>query len=120
MPRVVHFEVSADDPERAVGFYQGVFGWDLQRWGDQDYWLITTGKEAPGIDGGLMRRNPDMPSVVNTIDVPNLDDYIAKVTAAGGAVVAPKMAVAGVGYLAYCADTEGNVFGMMQADPSAA
>lgn len=44
MPRVVHFEISADEPERAVKFYTDVFGWDVKRWGGpKDYWLITTG-----------------------------------------------------------------------------
>jgi predicted enzyme related to lactoylglutathione lyase len=57
---------------------------------------------------------------INTIDVPFLDDYVAKVVAAGGTIVFPKMAVPGVGYLAYGRDTEGVIFGMMQSDPSAA
>lgn len=54
MPRVVHFEVHADDPERAANFYSGVFGWELAKWeGPQDYWLITTGPDdEPGINGG--------------------------------------------------------------------
>jgi len=45
MPRVVHFEIHADDPQRAANFYQGVFGWDIKKWeGPEDYWLVTTGK----------------------------------------------------------------------------
>jgi predicted enzyme related to lactoylglutathione lyase len=67
-----------------------------------------------------MRRDPGMPAVVNTIDVDSLDDMIATVTANGGTVVAPKMTIPHVGYFAYCKDTEGNTFGMMQNDPSAA
>jgi predicted enzyme related to lactoylglutathione lyase len=122
MARVVHFELAADDPERAILFYEKVFGWQIQKWdGPQDYWLATTGdKGAPGIDGAIMRRSSDMPAVVNTIDVVSLDEALAKLTANGGTVVAPKMTVPGVGYLAYCQDTEGNTFGMMQSDPSAA
>ena len=57
---------------------------------------------------------------VNTIDVPSCDDYLGKVAAAGGRSVVPKMAIPGVGWLAYCADPEGNTFGIMQADESAA
>ena len=41
------------------------------------------------------------------------------VLAAGGAITRPKDAVPGVGWLAYCTDTEGNPFGLMQADPNA-
>lgn len=124
MPRVVHFELSADDPERAVKFYEEVFGWKTQTWdGPQSYWLLTTGEQGqPGINGGLMRRsdNPLPPaSATNIIDVPSVDEYSEKITGQGGKVLMPKSAVEGIGYVAYCEDTEGNVFGIMQFDPSA-
>jgi predicted enzyme related to lactoylglutathione lyase len=123
MARVAHFELTADDPERASAFYSEVFGWQLQRWegGQQDYWLITTGDESePGINGGLLRRS-DMPGqpVVNTVSVDSVDDAVGAVEANGGSVMLPKMAVSGIGWLAYCRDTEGNMFGLMQADPTA-
>ena len=62
MARVIHFELAADDPERATEFYTKVFGWQIQKWdGPQDYWLATTGAPgAPGIDGAIMRRDPGM------------------------------------------------------------
>ena len=50
----------------------------------------------------------------------DLDAAVEKVVAAGGAITNPKHAVAGVGWLAYATDTEGNPFGMMQDDESAA
>jgi uncharacterized protein len=122
MPRVVHFELAADDPERATMFYTNVFGWKLNKWdGPEDYWLATTGAaDQPGIDGAIMRRNENMPPLVNTIDVASVDDTVAKIEASGGRVAAPKMPIPGVGYLAYCLDTEGNMFGIMQRDTSAA
>ncbi|HEX8456704.1 MAG TPA: VOC family protein [Pyrinomonadaceae bacterium] len=121
MPRVIHFELSADEPERAVKFYEEVFGWQTQKWdGPQSYWLLMTGaEEQPGINGGLMRRS-DNPLAshlaTNTIDVPSVDEYAEKIAAHGGKVVIPKGTVPGVGYVAYCEDTEGNVFGLMQFD----
>lgn len=121
MSRVMHFEIHADDPERAASFYRDVFDWQVSKWeGPVDYWLAATGPDTDhGINGAIMhRRNGG--SVWNTIDVPSLDDAIAKTTSAGGKVVQPKTTVPGVGYMAYCADTEGNVFGLMQADESAA
>jgi predicted enzyme related to lactoylglutathione lyase len=121
MPRPVHFDFPADDPERAIRFYSDVFGWKFEKWeGPMEYWLISTGpKEAPGVDGGMGRRgNPDM-GVVNTIDVPSVDEYVRKITAAGGKVLQTKMAIPGVGWYATCQDTEGNAFGIMQDDPSA-
>ncbi len=122
MPRVIHFEIHADDPERAGAFYQRVFGWESTRWeGPEPYWLVKTGPDGqPGIDGGIIKRRDPRGNVYNTIDVPDLEAFLAKVEAEGGKTVVPRMPVPGVGWLAYCKDTEGNVFGMMQADPAAA
>lgn len=121
MPRVVHFEFPADDPDRAIGFYSKLFGWTFNKWGAEDYWLIGTGGEGePGIDGGMGRRSPNNDIVVHTVGVDNLDKCIQTVTANGGSVVMPKTPIPGVGWLAYCNDTEGNRFGMMQPDPAAA
>jgi hypothetical protein len=121
MPRVVHFEIAADDPERAVSFYETVFGWEITKWdGPMEYWLIKTGPEdEPGIDGGLAKRTDPSTGTENTIDVDSVDDYVAKIEAGGGKILRPKSAVPGVGWLAYCQDTEGNTFGIMQSDAAA-
>ena len=121
MPRVVHFEIPADDPRRAVAFYEKVFDWKIAKWegGNEDYWLATTGEAGePGIDGGITRRSAT-PTVCNTLGVSSVDEYARRVVESGGKVVAPKMAIPGVGYLAYCLDSEGNMFGIMQPDMSA-
>ena len=56
MPRVIHFEFAADNPERAAKFYREVFGWESAKWGGpMDYWLVKTGSDGPGIDGGILR-----------------------------------------------------------------
>lgn len=117
MPRVVHFEIPTEDPSRALAFYQSVFGWQSQKWdGPEDYWLLTTGAaEQPGINGGLMKRHDPRQPVTNTVDVPSVDDFCAKITQAGGEIVVPKMEIPGVGYLAYFKDTEGNIFGIMES-----
>jgi predicted enzyme related to lactoylglutathione lyase len=121
MPRVVHFDIGADDPERAIKFYTEVFGWHIDKWeGPIEYWLITTGEQSdPGINGGLARRQDPTQSTLNTIDVPSVDEFIEKTTAAGGKVLQPKMAIPGVGWYATCQDTEGNAFGLMEEDESA-
>src|SRR3989304_2546955 len=104
MPRVVHFEILADDPERS---------------GPQGYWLLTTGPEGePGINGAIMNRNDPKSTIYTIVDVPSVDEYVQKVEAAGGKIVLPKMTVPGVGYVAYFADSEGNVMGMVQNDPN--
>ena len=57
MPRPIHFEIPADRPERAIAFYEQVFGWRFQKWeGPTPYWLVQTGADGPGIDGGLLAR----------------------------------------------------------------
>lgn len=101
MNRVVHFEIHAENVQRAQKFYSSLFGWKFTKWnGPIDYWTIDTGsKDEPGINGGLVMRK-------GVID--------------GQAVTAyPKMPIPGMGWLAYLKDTEGNTFGIMQADPSA-
>jgi uncharacterized protein len=127
MPRVVHFEVHAEDPERALAFYSAVLGWEFSQWeGVTDYWLIRTGEEGqPGIDGGMVRRRGTIDgeaviAFVCTVDVPSVDEYVERALAAGGTMALPKMPIPGVGWLAYVKDTEGNVFGMMQSDSTAA
>lgn len=123
MPRPVHFDMTAEDPQRAVSFYSNVFGWTFQKWeGPMEYWMISTGSSGePGIDGGLgPRRDPSETGTTNVVSVSSVDDYVAKITSNGGSVTAPKSAIPGVGYLAYCTDTEGNLFGLMEFDESAA
>ena len=122
MSRVVHFEIPADDPKRAIKFYEKVFDWQFEKWdGPVEYWLIMTGEEdKPGIDGGLARREDPTTNVENTIDVKDLDASLAIVKNHGGEVIRPKMAVPGVGWMAYIKDTEGNIFGLMQSDEKAA
>jgi predicted enzyme related to lactoylglutathione lyase len=121
MPRPNHFDISADDPERAAAFYSSAFGWTFAKWdGPMDYWLITTGEAGePGIDGGLVARSEGAPPLMHTIDVPSIDEYSERVTAAGGTVLRPKSPIPEVGWFAYCADSEGNPFGLMEADPDA-
>jgi predicted enzyme related to lactoylglutathione lyase len=126
MSRVIHFEIHAGDPDRAVKFYESLFGWTFQKWeGPMDYWLVTTGPDSqPGINGGLLRRQGELDgqaviAYVCTVDVENIDAAITKAQSLGSQIVVPKMPIPGMGWLVYCKDTEGNIFGMMQADPEA-
>jgi predicted enzyme related to lactoylglutathione lyase len=129
MGRLIHFEVHAEDPERAARFYARVLGWDAKRWeGPVDYWLLTTGpSDQPGINGAIALRRGAAPTegeavnaFVCTAEVEELEAAVDEAIAAGGELAVPRMAIAGVGWLAYVKDTEGNVLGLMQADESAA
>ena len=121
MARVIHFEIPSDDPGRAVAFYGDVFGWKFQKWdGPMPYWLVSTGGEKDrGIDGGLKPRSHPGEGTVNTIGVASLDESLRRVEQKGGKTVAPRMAIQGVGWLAYCADPDGNTFGLLQEDAAA-
>lgn len=136
MPRPVHFEIHATDPEALRGFYETVFGWRFQQAGEIPYWLITTGDgdpmggvphSEPGIDGGMLPRVGDraadgqgVNAFVITVDVPDCAAYCDRALAAGGTIALPLAAVAGIGWLAYVKDPDGNVLGLLQADASAA
>jgi predicted enzyme related to lactoylglutathione lyase len=125
MARAVHFEIHATDPEQVKAFYEAVFGWRIERWGTDPYWTISTGV-GRGIDGGLLPRKgprpaPDTPvgAFVITIEVADLAATMAAVTATGGVIALDKQPVPNVGWLAYCADPDGNLFGVLQPSASA-
>lgn len=123
MPRVIHFELATDDPEQTVEFYRNVFGWQIEKWdGPRDYWLLTTGPDSePGINGAILRKEDTVSNagVCPIINVASVDEFIEAVAAHGGKVVMPRTTVPGIGYLAYCADPGGIVFGIMEQDESA-
>ena len=82
--------------------------------------MVTTGKDGtPGINGGMMRKPGGIASTTNTIGVDSIDGAVEAVLKAGGKNNMPKTPIPAVGYFAYCEDSEGNVFGVMQADPKA-
>ena len=122
MPRPVHFEFSVEDPERATAFYSKVFGWSFQKWdGPMPYWLVTTGPDGePGINGGVMLRQAGMPpGTTNTMGVASVDAAVETIKAAGGTIIMEKMAVPGMGWVAYAVDLDGNQFGVFEMDSSA-
>ena len=97
-----------------------VFDWKFQKFGNEEYWTVSTGEESqPGINGGLMkRRDPGQP-VANSISVKDLDHTAGEIERAGGTIVVPKMPIPGVGWLAYFKDPDGNIHGLYQNDPTA-
>jgi uncharacterized protein len=131
MSRVAHFEIQADDPERAKAFYAAVFDWTYEDYGQMTgsaYWGITTGPEdTAGINGGLLQRPAPAPApeqgvnaFVCTMVVDDFDGTEQRILAAGGRVALPKVALPGMAWQGYYLDTEGNTFGIHQPDPDAA
>jgi predicted enzyme related to lactoylglutathione lyase len=121
MSKVVHFELPADDPKRAVAFYEKVFGWSFTKWEGMDYWLVTAGPDdEPGINGAI---TPPLATAeqgtICSMSSASVDESARKVVNAGGNVIMPKGPVPSVGYLVMCKDTEGNVFSIIEFDPTA-
>lgn len=119
MGRPVHFEIHVDDMERGRSFYEKVFGWSFQKWGDVDYYVITTGEEGtPGINGGMLPRQggsgDKVIGWVNTVGVDDLDKALAVVEENGGSIALAKQKMEGVGWVAYAKDPDENIFGMIQ------
>ncbi|RAP77512.1 VOC family protein [Paenibacillus montanisoli] len=114
MGRVIGFELSSQEPEKAAAFYANVFGWQAAepRW---DYWAVTTGSpEKPGIDGGIGKGPFDHPHGTRIqIEVEAIDEAIAKARDNGAVIVRDKMEFDDF-YLAYLVDPVGLGIGLIQ------
>ena len=125
--RIVHFEIPADDVARAREFYGGVFGWQLQDMQEMDYTLVETVPvdqetrlplEPGAINGGLMKRTAQTPAPVVTVDVESIDISLKEIEAAGGSTVQERTEIPGMGAFAYFEDSEGNVVGLWETQPT--
>jgi predicted enzyme related to lactoylglutathione lyase len=126
MGKVVHFEIPADDLDRARSFYGKVFGWRIDTMpmpGGGEYTGLTTTAvdektmtptEPGAINGGMMQRDAATPSPVITIDVEDIVAALAEIEAAGGSTVTPRTAIPGMGAFGYFKDSEGNVMGLWE------
>jgi len=113
MNPVLHFNIYADDVERARTFYESVFGWSFTPWGPPDFYLIRTGDE--GIGGALAKRmevkEPGTAGIGYecTVGVEDVDAIGVSIDKHGGRVTMPKFEIPTVGWLIRFVDTEGNV-----------
>ena len=125
MNTVGYFEIQADDPEKAISFYEDVFGWEFVK--DTavpiDYWQIRTDT----INGGLLKRPAKRPgpeqgtnAFVCSIQVEDFDITAEKIFTLGGVEALPKFAVPGRCWQGYFLDHDGNTFGIFQVDEKAA
>jgi len=99
---VVHFEIYADDPDKLAGFYQGMFGWEIQSMPNMDYRFVKTvatnqqgmPTNPGGINGGLMKRPmPEAKFWVNYVNVHPVDESARKAEQMGAKINKPKTAV---------------------------
>ena len=118
MSRPVHFEIHGEDPVAATEFYSAVFDWKVEQWGDQPYWLYTTGEDGPGIDGATAESQEHGQKVVLTVQVEDLAAAVEKARAAGGTIVMEDAPIPGVGTLAQVLDPNGVLVGLLQPAPA--
>jgi uncharacterized protein len=125
---VGHFEIPADNTERARKFYSATFGWKMNQMPEMDYTMVNTGttdekgmpKEAGYINGGIGKRGGPLEHPVVTIIVDDLSAAIKKVEKNGGKIIQAKQEIpGGMGWTSYFKDTEGNVVGLYQSPPRA-
>jgi predicted enzyme related to lactoylglutathione lyase len=119
--RVVHFEIPYDDGDRARGFYEQAFAWQLQPLPEMGYTLVMSGPSGeqgptePGfINGGMMERQGPFSAPNLVIDVDNLENALKRVNEAGGSTVSERQAVGDMGFTAYFKDSEGNLVGLWE------
>jgi predicted enzyme related to lactoylglutathione lyase len=122
MPTIQHFEIPADDVNRAQKFYKDVFGWNMQKWNhdenpDLDYWGFETIDDSrnPGITGGMMKRKSPQHTVTNYITVSSIDEYSSKIEHSGGKVIMPKTEIPDMGFIINFLDSENNMFGLFES-----
>ena len=79
MSKVVHFEINADDHDRAARFYSEAFDWKIAKWdGPADYWMVIAGEnDEPGINGAITRRIEKL-TTVNSVGVASVDESLKK------------------------------------------
>lgn len=127
---VGHFEIPADQPERARKFYGAAFGWKFNVMEGMDYTMVQTGPSSeqgmptgPGyINGGIAKRGSHVMHPVVTIIVPEISEAEAAIRKNGGKVLQGKAPIGdgSMGHTAYFQDPEGNVVGLYQPPPPSA
>ena len=123
--KVVHFEIPADNVERAKTFYKQAFGWDISQYPGMEYHMVNTAaidektrqpKEVGAINGGLTKRNNETnKATVITVDVADIDAALKSIEKLGGKTIQKKQPVTDMGFTAYFKDTEGNIVGLWQS-----
>ena len=107
MAKVEHFEIPADDVERASAFYLDVLGFTYEQWDDDNGMITTT---EGGINGDIHRRGPvPHPTVVFTVD--RIEDTVAKAVERGGEQVGEIQPMGETARWVYIRDSEGNLIG---------
>lgn len=125
---VGHFEIPADDPERARKFYATAFGWKLRVIPELDYTMVSTGTvdeqgrpKNPGFIGGGIVGRGELEHTTVTIAVDDISTSEKTIEHHGGKIVVRNQAIGDGtrGHMGYFKDSEGNIIGLYQAPKGA-
>ena len=111
----VHFEIPAQDTNRAVAFYKDMFGWEFQAMeGPTEYHMAQLSEDSgSGIFPG------DTGAIRVYFDVDDISAGASRLKELGGKADDPQP-VPGMGWFVTGADPEGNPIGLWKTDRSAA
>lgn len=106
-----HFAINVEDCDRAIAFYQGVFGWQFTPWGPPGFFMTNVGDLHAAIQ---KRQDKPFPTVIGnfecTITVDDVDRVAELIVANGGEITMPKVTIPTVADIARVKDCEGNTF----------
>ncbi len=110
-------DLGVTDIPKAIGFYSGLFGWDIQQGGPETGGYSMAHIDGRGVAGiGPKMGPPEAPSTWMTyIATTDADATAAKIKGAGGQLMMDPMDVMDVGRMAVATDTTGAAFGIWQA-----
>ena len=116
---VFHFEIPVTDMDRAVSFYEAVFGYRMTRRDVDGYPMAFFPRSdgAPGSSGALAKGDVYRPSkegAIIYIDVPDIDAVLLRARDQGANVLYPKKDIGAAGYVAEIEDSEGNRIALSQ------
>lgn len=112
-------ELTTPNPDAAMTFYRGLFGWTFESFGPLgEYWLMQHSGDAVG---GLMTKTPETPfphGWLFYVDVDDVDQAIVKATKFGGKSLVAPFDMPGVGRIAVIQDPAGAYVGIMTSEDS--
>ncbi|WP_026772108.1 VOC family protein [Sediminibacillus sp. JSM 1682029] len=115
MAKVIGFEISSQEPEKAVAFYRKVFGWEFAD-PDWEYWPVVSesGTMKTSLTGGISKGPSDFPHGTRIqIEVESIDETLALAQQYGAMIVRDKMEF-GSFFLAYLVDPTGIGLGLIE------
>ncbi|MBI4234591.1 MAG: VOC family protein [Chloroflexi bacterium] len=115
---VVHFEIMGKDAKKTQAFYSNLFGWKIDSNNPMQYGLVDTGVKG-AIGGGVGADEDGKPAVRFFVEVHDLQAYLKRAQQLGGKTIMPPTEIPNMVTMAMFVDPDGNVIGLVEAEPAA-